>query len=241
MPFLVALTALCLTITSVTSCHFVLSESTDYGAVTFGLFRYGEDSNGVCSTFRHQFAATKNFNNNNNNIDDDTPDREGRSAAHAAAQAGGILACLFGFVCVILLLLSFSCKRLVSKAVWRIVLPILFFLAFLTQVMTFAVFGDDLCQEECVREGQGAVKECSVVTCSFSQGANRSFAAMILYLALGVGIIFFPRREGPLFKLVADQDDNADHNTTAISNYEVAVDTEDKDATTEDKDATDEV
>lgn len=221
MPFLVALTALCLTITSVTSCHFLLSESSTNGAVTFGLFRFQENANGVCLTIRHLTAEVKDFNDNNNNSPQ-SPDLEGLSSGHIAAQAGGILACLFGFVGVLLLFLSFFCKCLVSKAVWRIVLPILFFLAFVTQAMTFSIFDDDVCQEVCESREQGAVKVCNVVTCSFSHGGNRSFAAMILYLLLGVGVIFFPRRERPLFQLV-DDSNAADHNTDT-HNYEVAND-----------------
>jgi hypothetical protein len=202
-PFLVTLTALCLGIASITSCRFVTSES-DSGqggaAAAFGIFRYGEGSDGVCQTYRHVNAVVVDFNDNKN---ENVPDAEGLSDAHKVAQAGGILASLVGFTCVALLFLSFFLQRLVSKAVWRIALPILLGFAALTQGLTFAIFGDDECREECVDNPNGG-EICNVVTCTFSDGANRSLAAMMLYLFMGIGIIFYPRRTIPLFEFVTD-------------------------------------
>jgi hypothetical protein len=199
------LTALCLGITSITSCRFgALESASEQGgaAIAVGIFRYGEGSDGVCQTYRHRNAVVAEINDNNPN----TPDIEGLSGAHEAAQAGGILASLIGFTCVALLFLSFFFQRLLSKPVWRIALPILLAFAALAQSMTFAIFGDDDCQAECVNNPNGG-EICNVVTCSFSDGANRALAAMILYLFMCVGIMFYPRRTTPLFEFVTDPSD----------------------------------
>mmetsp|Transcript_26479 Transcript_26479/g.44216 ORF Transcript_26479/g.44216 Transcript_26479/m.44216 type:complete len:245 (-) Transcript_26479:632-1366(-) len=198
IPFLVTLTALCLTITSVASCHFMLVENME-GLGLVGLFRFGSSNDEMCSTYRHSTALINNYNDENN------PDKDGLSTAHQAAQAGGILASLFGFTCTMLLFLSFCFRCLSSKAVWRFVLPILLLLTSAFQGMTFALFGD--CKDTCEPEVAGGPIVCNVTTCSFSAGANRALAAMMLYFFMGIGIIFFPRRSTPLFKLVADHDD----------------------------------
>mmetsp|Transcript_26476 Transcript_26476/g.44208 ORF Transcript_26476/g.44208 Transcript_26476/m.44208 type:complete len:427 (-) Transcript_26476:132-1412(-) len=197
IPFLVTLTALCLTITSVASCHFMLVENME-GLGLVGLFRFGSSNDEMCSTYRHSTALINNYNDENN------PDKDGLSTAHQAAQAGGILASLFGFTCTMLLFLSFCFRCLSSKAVWRFVLPILLLLTSAFQGMTFALFGD--CKDTCEPEVAGGPIVCNVTTCSFSAGANRALAAMMLYFFMGIGIIFFPRRSTPLFELVADHD-----------------------------------
>lgn len=223
IPFLVTLTALCLTMASVTSCRFLLSESSSpTGARELGLFRFvpfGSISDNACFTYRHWTALVQEINDqneiNDRNTGEITPDTEGLSTAAKAAQAGGILASLFGFTCTMLLFLSFCFQCFGSKAVWRFVLPILLLFTAVFQGITFAGFADDKwCKETC--EVQSNINVCNVVTCSFNEGANRAFAAMMLYFFMGIGIIFYPRRTTPLFEFVSDHDEqnapsNEDH------------------------------
>jgi hypothetical protein len=103
-----------------------------------------------------------------------------------ASQAGAVLSCLLGATAVTLLFLSFFLERLLKKMMNRILLPVLLCGGGVFQTITFAAFGVEECNS-------------SAVTCSLAGGANRALAAAILYFAIGVGIIFFPRRSVPLF------------------------------------------
>jgi hypothetical protein len=158
----------------------------------------------VCQTYRHRGAIIAEINDKTGQNGKNTPELENLSDFHVAAQAGGILASLVGFACAMLLFLAFFLQRLLAWDVWRIVLPILLFLAAATQGMTFALLGGETCSSKCVNTGN--VEFCDISTCSFGEGANRSLAATVLYLFMAVGLIFFPRRTTPLFELVADND-----------------------------------
>jgi hypothetical protein len=180
-------------------------------ASSFGIFRYVVGSEPVCQTYRHRSAIIAEF---NDKAGANTPELENLSDFHIAAQAGGILASLVGFACAMLLFLAFFVQRLVAWGVWRILLPILLFLAAATQGMTFALLGGDTCSPNCVSTNNGEF--CDIATCSFGEGANRSLAATVLYLFMAGGIIFFPRRTTPLFELVADNDSQHIATRTAL-------------------------
>lgn len=172
-----------------------------------GLFRYKTSSlaGETCSTFRHVSSVVKGLNDRNDGRD--VNDLGLISSAHRVAQAGSILATLFGFTCTLLLFLSFFFQRMLSKIVWRIVLPTFFFIAAITQSTTFAFFGADQCKGECVAVEAGGEEFCDIVTCTFAEGANKALAAMMLYFFMGVAIIFYPKRMTPLIELGKDDND----------------------------------
>lgn len=206
IPFLVTLTALCLSITVTTSCRFLVLEGVESNPQALGLFRWGENLEGeVCSTFRHRIAV---INEANSNLPAERPRTEGLSNAHKAAQFGGIFACILGFTAAMLLFLSFFFQRLLSRCVWRITLPILLISAAVIQSITFFSFGDKRCQTDCGSN----TEPCQVVTCTFDEGANRALAALVLYLFMGISIIFYPKRTSPLVKFVTD--DKSQHAAT---------------------------
>ena len=166
-----------------TSCRFLLLEI-DNTVNGVGIFRYGGNSEGqVCSTFRHNKAIRDDLN------------FKGLSSAQKAAQFGGICSCILGFTATMLLFLSFCFRRFLSKCVWRIALPILLIAAGVIQSITFSIFADERCDSSPV----------AIVTCTFSEGANRALAAFFLYLFMGISIIWYPKRTTPLLELVADE------------------------------------
>ena len=147
IPFLVTLTALCLSITVATSCRFLVVETGEAEPVAYGLFRLGETLEGqVCGTFRHYTAV---INQANSKLPAQQPRTEGISSAQKAAQFGGIFSCILGFTATMLLFLSFFFQRFLSRCVWRIALPILLISAAVVQSITFSAFGDDACQSKC--------------------------------------------------------------------------------------------
>jgi hypothetical protein len=144
-----------------------------------GLFGYAMQLDDVCSTWSQQ-AATNGV---------------AITSVHKFAQFAGIFSCLLGFAATLLLFLSFFMRSLLNKNIWRIALPTLLILAGVFQLCTFAL-ADSTCK--CP---EGAAFDC-VVTCTLQDGGNRSLAASVLYLVMGVSIIFYPRRTTPLIGFV---------------------------------------
>ena len=180
-----------------TSCRFLLLEI-DNTVNGVGIFRYGGNSEGqVCSTFRHNKAIRDDLN------------FKGLSSAQKAAQFGGICSCILGFTATMLLFLSFCFRRFLSKCVWRIALPILLIAAGVIQSITFSIFADERCDINLTLycDISNTVTPCPNVisTCTFSEGANSALAALVLYLFMGVSIIWYPKRTTPLLELVADE------------------------------------
>jgi len=131
------------------------------------------------------------------------------SGAQKAAQFGGICSCILGFTATMLLFLSFFFRRFLSKCVWRIALPILLIAAGVIQSITFSIFADERCDINLTLycDISNTVTPCPNVisTCTFSEGANSALAALVLYLFMGVSIIWYPKRTTPLLELVADE------------------------------------
>mmetsp|Transcript_28335 Transcript_28335/g.41868 ORF Transcript_28335/g.41868 Transcript_28335/m.41868 type:complete len:183 (+) Transcript_28335:1-549(+) len=158
-----------------------------------GLFRYGGiDTNQVCRTYQHDASITKYRNQKITNLANKI---EGLPVALYISQAAGVLASLLGIVSVFLLFFSLFSKRLLSKCVYRITIPVLTILAGVNQLLTFVIFAVDDCR--CTMEQQEN-NECAVVTCSLLDGGRTSVAAALLYLAMGVGMIFYPKPSTPL-------------------------------------------
>lgn len=153
---------------------------------TMGLFTYTfSPADGVCNTYTHALAVNpsdKNFK---------------LTSLTQFGQAAGIIASLLGFTALVLLLLSFFLRCLLTRVTFRIVLPILLAVAGIFQLCTFAS------AEQMCRCPPSYVNNCPVVTCNPGDGGNRSIAAAVLYLFIGVLLIFYPRRSVPLFDIGA--------------------------------------
>lgn len=177
---------MCLSITTATSCHFFSVEGVTIdavgtgGSMLVGLFGYAMELDDVCSTWSHQVAAGG----------------MGVTSLQKFAQFAGVFSCLLGFAATVLLFLAFFIRRLLNKATWRIALPILLISAGVFQSFTFAL-ADSACK--CP---EGTAPLGCVVTCTLQDGGNRSLAASILYLFIGVLIIFYPRRTDPMIGFV---------------------------------------
>ena len=202
IPFIITLIALCLSITAVTSCNFLLvegnSQLTRVPTWTAGLFAYNlYPSTGAdgCLSFAYLLALLK-----------ETPDSPyAQSDLHKFAQFGGITPCIFGFTALLLLLLSFCYDSLVSKCAWRITLPTLLILAGSIQFCSFAIFGDEnSCKPKCLAEGDPNCKLPTV--CTLRDGGYCALAAGILYLFIGVSMIFYPKRTTALVSFPAKTD-----------------------------------
>ena len=118
------------------------------------------------------------------------------------AQAAGILACILGVAATIVFFLSFFLQCLLKMCTSRIVLPILLIIAGVFQILTFTA-AEHMCRcpPSALTLGGGV---CPVKTgCTVSDGGNRAIAATVLYLFVGILIIFYPRRTTPLFDVGA--------------------------------------
>ena len=153
-----------------------------------------------CTTYAHLTAKINQYNAANPPEVIDFPQLLNSSVKFA--QAAGLLACLLGFAATALLFLSFFLQSLLTKCTSRIVLPVLLNLAGLLQILTF-VAADQWCTCPDILQGVN----CPVITCTVSDGGNRAIAATVLYLFVGVAMIFYPRRTTPLFDLSATAPD----------------------------------
>ncbi len=150
---------------------------------TMGLFSFTfSPEDGICNTYAHVNAVSptdKNFK---------------LTSLSQFGQAAGIIASLVGCTGLLLLFLSFFLRCLLTRVTFRIVLPILLIVAGIFQVCTFAA-ADQMCG--CPPAYGGL--NCPVTTCNAGDGGNRSIAAAVLYVFMGVLLIFYPRRTVPLF------------------------------------------
>jgi len=188
IPIIAIFITFVLSAVAVDSCHFMLVESSQSSTMVYGLFRYGLASNNdICGTWKHLGNTLKIFGNGD---DDRFP------AALITAQVGGIFACLLGLSSFFLFVFSLFFERLLTKNIIGIIQPILLILASFFQFLTFVAFGGKYCKNTPCENDSNDI--CTVATCSFLEGAEQSLSAALLYLAIGVGIIFYPKPSEPL-------------------------------------------
>lgn len=203
-PIVVIFIAFILGAVSTDSCHFLLYEGPGNDSA-IGLFRLSlsRSATDFCTTWSYTNARSKAA----------IPDWGGLPAALVAAQAFAVMACVLGIASTILLFISFYLPRFLSRNIFRITIPTLTIAAGVFQIFTFLVFAVD----NCTAGTTDAPAQCSLLT-----GARQSLSAAIMYLGMGIGLIFYPKLERPLLQgRVGDEGNSGDAGAPAPSMDEI--------------------
>eukprot|EP00546_Thalassionema_frauenfeldii_P000104 CAMPEP_0178934864 /NCGR_PEP_ID=MMETSP0786-20121207/24157_1 /TAXON_ID=186022 /ORGANISM="Thalassionema frauenfeldii, Strain CCMP 1798" /LENGTH=354 /DNA_ID=CAMNT_0020612809 /DNA_START=16 /DNA_END=1080 /DNA_ORIENTATION=- len=221
-PILVIFFAFILGAVSTDACDFMLVEWGRIGnnvpvkrISRFGLFRMWESGSqtDTCGTwsFRNSLIKSLDLELDNEFITDITADLNSYytkipGGGLIAAQAFAVMACILGITSIILLFLSFYFPF--SKLWFGIVIPAVTITAGVFQLFTFCIFAADNCKS----------MNTNITThCSLLQAGRVSICAALMYLGMGVGLIFYPKLAQPL---LAQEDDDENHKDAVAPSLE---------------------
>jgi hypothetical protein len=155
-------------------------------ATFFGLFGFVDASSGgddVCRDIR--FVSQGSYDDLANPNED----------IFKIAKVAGVLAPLMGGIATLLFFLAFFRRTL--RELWSAATHVCLTLATLGQLGTFSLFGMSYCK--------GTFGDSSAILCSTSEGASRSIAAVVLYVAATVTCCVIPIPPIPLVSFTYDE------------------------------------
>mmetsp|Transcript_17166 Transcript_17166/g.26015 ORF Transcript_17166/g.26015 Transcript_17166/m.26015 type:complete len:313 (-) Transcript_17166:24-962(-) len=182
-PIVVIFISFILSAVSTDSCEFLLLESAVAGPRSIGLFRFSTTSSTTNLCSTWSFASKQGS----------------LGGPLVASQAFSVMTCILGITSAIMLFVSFYWQRFLTKNMFRITIPSITITAGVFQLFTFLIFADDSCKLETTQ-------------CSMLVAGRQSLCAALMYLGMGIGLIWYPKLERPL--LVNQQVDGA--NTPAV-------------------------
>lgn len=212
---------------STDACDFMLVEfgrivnnAPSKGVYRFGLFRMSESSSqtDTCSTWSFRNTLLQSLDLDLDNINDDTTAdfisyyTKIPGGGLIAAQAFAVMACILGIASVVLLFLSFYFPRFLSKLWFGIVIPAVTITAGVFQLFTFCIFAADNCK---------STNDNIITNCSLLQAGRVSICAALMYLGMGVGLIFYPKLAQPLLAQEGDDEENNYKDAVAPSMEEI--------------------